>query len=396
MAEGKRSVGLGQSLKFCDELIKGYITKEFQEVLWKAYGTVGKKKAWSEVQKQMCQTVQFPVLEKFDFEASKKGAEEYEAALTDDVKTNAIMQEKSALIEYLTQPKVQEEVAKKAGQGDVEAAPKGVPASRIATPSPDAWSEGTGRVWLVIGGGDKGGILVRSGKALTSEQCSDRLATDSMIEEISISGERMKYARMTGSGPNIGWISLALKGEALVEPVYFDREGFTKSKPRVDPWSVVHDRVAKRAAASADARVVGMATKGDIVKGVVVVEDGIEWLKTQVSEPAKPDVLVDAYMMINGASVGLGMLLEPAQSAPAESWKVVHTRVAKRATPSKDGEMVGAAQKDEIVKGHVIEEGEIKWLKIKAFKSNNPDDPVDAYMMIDGASINLGVLLEKC
>lgn len=69
--------------------------------------------------------------------------------------------------------------------------------------------------WVVVGGGDKGGILVREGQATSSAQCSERLSTGSLVEELELQGERLHYKLLTGDGPGEGWISIKLKDKDL-------------------------------------------------------------------------------------------------------------------------------------------------------------------------------------
>lgn len=73
-----------------------------------------------------------------------------------------------------------------------------------------------GTCWEVVGGGDKGGILVRVGKDLASEQVAERLSTGALVKELALEGERLQFQRLTGTGPAIGWVSLKLKGKDLV------------------------------------------------------------------------------------------------------------------------------------------------------------------------------------
>lgn len=70
--------------------------------------------------------------------------------------------------------------------------------------------------WEVVGGADKGGILVRQGQALKSEQCEERLSTGALIEELELVGERLHYKLVTGTGPAEGWVSLKISGKDLV------------------------------------------------------------------------------------------------------------------------------------------------------------------------------------
>lgn len=75
-----------------------------------------------------------------------------------------------------------------------------------------------GQRWEVVGGADKGGILVRTGKDLTSPQAPERLSTSAVVEELERQGDRLRYRRLTGDGPAEGWVSLRLKDKVLLEP----------------------------------------------------------------------------------------------------------------------------------------------------------------------------------
>lgn len=74
--------------------------------------------------------------------------------------------------------------------------------------------------WEVVGGGDKGGILIREGQALTSPATAERLSTGSIVEEIELIGERLHYKLVegTGTGPAEGWASLKIAGKDLLIP----------------------------------------------------------------------------------------------------------------------------------------------------------------------------------
>lgn len=71
------------------------------------------------------------------------------------------------------------------------------------------------QIWEIVGGADKGGILVREGEATSSPQCADRLSTGALVEEVTLNGERLQYKRLTGEGPAEGWISIKLPGKDL-------------------------------------------------------------------------------------------------------------------------------------------------------------------------------------
>jgi len=75
-------------------------------------------------------------------------------------------------------------------------------------------------MWEIVGGADKGGILVREGQALGSPATKDRLSTGATIEQIELVGERLHYKLVegTGTGPAEGWVSLTVAGKDLVVP----------------------------------------------------------------------------------------------------------------------------------------------------------------------------------
>jgi len=84
--------------------------------------------------------------------------------------------------------------------------------------------------WEVVGGGDKGGILVRAGKETSSEQLPDRLATGAKLEEVELAGDRLHYKKLSGDGPDEGWVSLKAGGKLLVQ-----REGGEAPAPKAAP-----------------------------------------------------------------------------------------------------------------------------------------------------------------
>lgn len=77
-------------------------------------------------------------------------------------------------------------------------------------------SSGNGTQWVVVGGGDKG-IVVRAGKDLKSEEAG-RLEKGAKIEQVKKEGERVQYKKLSGDGPEAGWVSLSFKGSPLIQP----------------------------------------------------------------------------------------------------------------------------------------------------------------------------------
>ena len=76
------------------------------------------------------------------------------------------------------------------------------------------------QIWRVIGGGEKGGIVVRIGEEVSSDLANERLATGAIIKELEQKAERLHYRKLCGRGPAEGWVSLTLQsGKALVRPM---------------------------------------------------------------------------------------------------------------------------------------------------------------------------------
>ncbi|CAE7945018.1 unnamed protein product [Symbiodinium sp. KB8] len=73
-------------------------------------------------------------------------------------------------------------------------------------------------LWEVVGGGEKGGLLVRRGRDLTSDALDERLATGSWVKELEPPKDgRLHFARLTGSGPEEGYVSLQVAGKELLK-----------------------------------------------------------------------------------------------------------------------------------------------------------------------------------
>eukprot|EP00440_Ansanella_granifera_P011265 gb/GFBE01012219.1/.p1 GENE.gb/GFBE01012219.1/~~gb/GFBE01012219.1/.p1 ORF type:complete len:557 (+),score=139.82 gb/GFBE01012219.1/:1-1671(+) len=101
-----------------------------------------------------------------------------------------------------------------------------------------------GRIWEVVGGGDAGGIIVREAVDLDSPQVKWngapwRLATGACVEELSMEGTRLEYRRLTGAGPDTGFVSTQLGKKTLLSPKGTDittlllREDFSRTFEQV-------------------------------------------------------------------------------------------------------------------------------------------------------------------
>lgn len=297
-------LSLQDAIKMQDQLITGYLTEDFQKKIWAAFKSYGEDQLeMMKKRQEICLTVQGPVIEKFGFDPDRQGVSNSSKAFTPEMNANEQVLMRNNLMQYLIDPGMQGKVA----EGRV-VGPPGVIPSRKQRPEPEEWLDSnSGKVWIVTGGGDKGGIVVRNGQDTNSAQLDSRLGTGAIVEQMDREGDRLKFEKMIGSGPDIGWISISFKNKPIVEPLWFvptDEE-----KKTTESYKVVHDRVAQRGTPSKDGKMIGAAKKGDIVKGETIDKDGVAWLKTSAHNPASGKV-EEAYMMIDGASVGLGQLLK--------------------------------------------------------------------------------------
>jgi len=72
------------------------------------------------------------------------------------------------------------------------------------------------RTWEVVGGADKGGILVREGQSLKSPALAEKLATGAKILELAQEAGRVRYELLAGSGPEEGWVNIKLTNKDLL------------------------------------------------------------------------------------------------------------------------------------------------------------------------------------
>lgn len=91
--------------------------------------------------------------------------------------------------------------------------------------------------WKVVGGGSKGGVLVREGNGTASLELPKRLATGAFVRELDLQGERLQYQKLLGAGPSIGWVSIKLKDNDLL--VHADAPAIATPMPPTIPLDLV-------------------------------------------------------------------------------------------------------------------------------------------------------------
>lgn len=374
-----------EGLRLQNELLSTVSGNKFQRTIWELNAQAGYDgdEALHRLTSKALMPIHLKVITKFGFPASEKGAV-FSSMAFKELNAHPPIAEKSDLVQYLLHPETQKELQANLNKK----APRGISEGRQSNPEPTEWTEEElGKVWVVVGGKDSGGIVVRKEANVSSQQFPQRLGTNATFEqlELKMKGERIKYQKIDGDGPDIGWVSVSLKGNPLVLPYLdFEPPKPKEAKDEVKNFVVVHDRIAQREEPKTDAKMVGGANKGTKFKGLVVSEMGIDWLKIEDAGDKKIK-----YMLIDGATIGLGVLLEEVKPEKATKWKVVHDRIAQRSEPKKDGGMVGAALKDQEFKGTIVKgDDDVEWLKVT-------EKGTTKYMMIDGKTVGLGILLEK-
>lgn len=95
------------------------------------------------------------------------------------------------------------------------------------------------RLWKVIGGVGKGGIIVRESREVSSPQESTRLSTGSVVSEEERAGDRLRFQLISGAGPVNGWVSIRIRDKELMAPTSTEHvadsvsiQGEVQVKPR--------------------------------------------------------------------------------------------------------------------------------------------------------------------
>ncbi|CAL1147237.1 unnamed protein product [Cladocopium goreaui] len=162
--------------------------------------------------------------------------EEVVKAVEDERK--ALEEEKKAAEKAAIAAARKEAVQKIAAERDQAPAPTPAPApAQNGTNGTNGVHVEEEELWEVIGGVDKGGIMVREGESTTSTQKSDRLSTGALVEQLALKGDRLHYKLRKGTGPEEGWVSIKLTGKDLVVPWVEMGENGPKRRPPA--WKVV-------------------------------------------------------------------------------------------------------------------------------------------------------------
>jgi len=112
------------------------------------------------------------------------------------------------------------------------------------------------QLWEIVGGADKGGILVRMGKETSAAKAADRLSTGALVRKIELDGDRLNYQLISGTGPPAGWVAVSLGKKSLAQPsdavktwevIGGGDEGLTVKKTKSATSSVAPEKLKKGA-----------------------------------------------------------------------------------------------------------------------------------------------------
>jgi len=202
-----------QVLEMERALMEQYKKAEFQDKLheaWKA--AAGDTMEQMKKRQELCLPIQIPIVTKYGFEGTKKGVAQSTAAVQAVPDQTEEMLRNHQVLMWLTDPEEQKQKPDFVPDAEVP--------EFIRPPKPKVYLEdllARGSPWVVVGGGDKGGILVRKGEALDSPFYHFRLATGArLVAESDVKGKRLHYRKLTGDGPDFGWVSISVPAKGLL------------------------------------------------------------------------------------------------------------------------------------------------------------------------------------
>ncbi|CAE7753119.1 unnamed protein product [Symbiodinium sp. CCMP2592] len=74
-------------------------------------------------------------------------------------------------------------------------------------------------IWEVVGGAVHGGLVVRRGHDFGSTLLNSRLGQGSLVQQVSLIHGRLRYVKISGEGPDHGWVSLRVGSKQLLRHV---------------------------------------------------------------------------------------------------------------------------------------------------------------------------------
>mmetsp|Transcript_17913 Transcript_17913/g.37225 ORF Transcript_17913/g.37225 Transcript_17913/m.37225 type:complete len:263 (+) Transcript_17913:47-835(+) len=202
------------------QLIRGYKQAEFQVKLRDEWRQAGNDpRAQRRAVQEVCLDVQLPVIVQFGFGESRTGVNQSILAVAEVPQTEEL-EEDRRVIAWLLDPSLQRE--------EPDFVPDALVPKHAHTNLRAEDVRKKGSRWVVVGGEQGRGILVRKGEDLDSAAYAFRLQCGAQLHAMQeVVGNRLHYRRLSGDGPDFGWISIEVKGKALVQP---DLDGLASDK----------------------------------------------------------------------------------------------------------------------------------------------------------------------
>lgn len=209
-----------EALDIQHRLIKEYRKAAFQVRLHDEWRRAkGILSAQRQALRDVCWDAQRPILEWYGFEESYDGVTALQNNL-DSVPATEEMDEARSAVAWLLSPDHQEDWPEFVP--DVDVPGRGHENLRAG----DLTAKGSR--WLVVGGQQGRGLLVRKGEDLESPAFPFRLHRGAQLRAVEeVVGNRLHYRRLSGDGPDFGWVSIEVNGNELVKP---DLDGTSTDK----------------------------------------------------------------------------------------------------------------------------------------------------------------------
>eukprot|EP00747_Dinoflagellata_sp_TGD_P165440 gnl/TRDRNA2_/TRDRNA2_186720_c0_seq1.p1 gnl/TRDRNA2_/TRDRNA2_186720_c0~~gnl/TRDRNA2_/TRDRNA2_186720_c0_seq1.p1 ORF type:complete len:567 (-),score=96.26 gnl/TRDRNA2_/TRDRNA2_186720_c0_seq1:74-1774(-) len=253
-----------------DQLISIYLTREFQEASWRELAETMQRRsvrcgglaaAEAELSREawvpsIWRERQIPVLRMFGWEPIAGKSLTLDAddvkmgANSNDIITDPHVILRNLMIEYLIDPLLQKKLRIPPTTHRWTSSlhvPPGIPMRKLETPDPRENADDAPRVWVVVGGSSRGGVTVYESEEEDSVVMGCRLAEGAIIEEIEIDGGRLHFERLTGIGPDVGWVDMFFRDGPQVAPLWFDSEDWSEeAKTRKSAIPMLGDRQRQR------------------------------------------------------------------------------------------------------------------------------------------------------
>jgi len=207
-----------RALALQKELCDAFCAREFQSKLRKceeehAEGTVEFRKQ----QQSLVLAVQAEVIPRYGFQPSMEGVAEMRKAISetfaDDPEIQANTEAINQLIGKTWGSHNGEQNAALAETASEWVKPRPRPRYEMAKQHVDL-TEG---YWVVTGGKNRGGLLVRLAVDTTSHAHHAVLEPGAVVKEMQVINGRLYYEKITGVGPNYGWVTLQIGDRNLLE-----------------------------------------------------------------------------------------------------------------------------------------------------------------------------------